>query len=228
MQDNSTPSTINNPRRVQKKCAYCGNPFNVKWAVRNRARFCSESCRWLGRTGRTLAGDAFFDNDDGTTSIPLGRGYTAIIDTDDVDLVRGIRWTAVKSDHRVYAYSNTSAYKGMLHRLIVNAPKGVDVDHWDGEGLNDRRSNLRIATRSENMVNVPLRSSNTSGYVGVSWHRGAAKWRSAIKKNGRQIHLGFFASAEEAARAYDVKARELFREFAQLNFPDEHCLQPSP
>ncbi len=217
------PKTGITPKKmIEKTCAYCGTSYSARWAVRNRSRFCSESCRWLGRNGRTLAGDAFFDNDDGTTSIPLGRGYTAIIDTEDVDLARGFRWTAVKSGHRVYAYSNTSAYKGMLHRLIVDAPKGVDVDHWDGEGLNDRRSNLRIATRSQNMVNVPLRSNNQSGYVGVSWHRGAAKWRSVIKKNGRQIHLGFFASAQDAARAYDLNARELFGEFARLNFPDEH------
>lgn len=217
------PKTGIPPKKmIEKICAYCGVAYSARWAVRNRSLFCSESCRSLGRHGRTLEGDAFIDNADGTTSVPLGRGYTAIIDTDDVDRVRGIRWTAVKSGRRVYACSNTTVYKGMLHRLIANAPDGVDVDHWDGDGLNDRQSNLRIATRSQNMVNVPLRTNNQSGYVGVSWHRDARKWRSAIKHDDRQIHLGLFASKEEAARAYDVKAWELFGEFARLNFPDEH------
>ncbi|MGI8404596.1 MAG: HNH endonuclease [Thermomicrobiales bacterium] len=217
------PKTGVPPKKmVEKRCAYCGTSYSARWAVRNRSLFCGEHCRRLGRNGRTLEGDAVIDNGDGTTSIPLGRGIAVIIDTADVERVRGIRWTAVKSGRRVYAYANTIAYKGMLHRRIVDAPDGVDIDHWDGDGLNDRRSNLRIATRSQNMVNVPLRSNNTSGYVGVSWSKASGKWRSAIKQNDRQIHLGLFTSAAEAARAYDLKARELFGEFARLNLPDIH------
>jgi hypothetical protein len=103
-----------------------------------------------------------------------------------------------------------------MHRSVLRAPKGKLVDHRDMDGLNNLRSNLRIATQSENQRN--RRSSpHTSRYKGVSIYRGN-RWRAKIVLNGHQTHVGHFVDEVEAARAYDKKARELFGEFARTNF----------
>lgn len=209
-------------KRATKVCAYCGESFDVRWAVRNRATFCSVRCRELGRTGRTLNGDALIDNGDGTMSVPLGRGLTALIDTADRALVEHWRWTSSMVGRRIYAVHRAGAASVPMHRVLMGAPDELDVDHIDGNGLNNCRSNLRLATRSENMANVPVRRSNTSGFTGVSRHSVSGRWRATIKQDGRQVHIGFFDTPEDAARAYDARAREVFGAFARLNLPDDH------
>lgn len=108
-----------------------------------------------------------------------------------------------------------------LHRWLIGAEKGQYVDHKNGDKTDNRRSNLRLCTQGFNLANKNLSSRNTSGYKGVSWDKQRSKWRSRVIKNRKYYHCGFHVSAELAARAYDAKARELFGEFASLNFPQE-------
>lgn len=97
-----------------------------------------------------------------------------------------------------------------------------DVDHINRDKLDDRWSNLRLATRSQNMANVALRSNSTSGFIGVTFDKARGKWRAQIRIDGRKVNLGRYATAEEAARVYDAAAVDSFGGFAQLNFGSEH------
>jgi hypothetical protein len=103
----------------------------------------------------------------------------------------------------------------------VNADPGVDVDHIDDDPLNNRRSNLRIASRFQNLGNTRRRADNTSGFKGVSWSNRFRYWVASIGYAGAKRHLGCYPTAEQAAHAYDEAAREMFGEFARVNFPQE-------
>lgn len=124
-----------------------------------------------------------------------------------------------------YAIRGTPPNQVSMHRVILGAQRGQEVDHRDGDGLNNRRTNLRLATRAQNQRNKSATHTNRSGYKGVSlfttpgmWATG--KWYARIKLNRQTIHLGYFATAEQAARAYDCAARLYHGEFARLNFPE--------
>lgn len=112
-----------------------------------------------------------------------------------------------------------------MHRLILGLVPGdgLVVDHRNGNGLDNRRCNIRTATRSNNQHNQRLgRANNTSGYKGVTRRRGPCRrkpWRACIRHERRTVFIGHFATPEAAAAAYDRKAAELFGEFASLNFP---------
>jgi len=105
-----------------------------------------------------------------------------------------------------------------MHRVILDAPMNMLVDHINGNGLDNRRENLRICTNTENLRNRGKDRDNTSGYKGVVIKKGEKKFRAQIRVNQKTIHLGSFSTPEEAARAYDDAAREYFGEFAWTNF----------
>jgi len=107
----------------------------------------------------------------------------------------------------------------MLHRLIVGAPVGEVVDHINGDTLDNRRSNLRVCSRAENLWNAGKRRHNTSGFKGVCFDKRDGRWYARIRAVGRVHDLGRYKTAEEAAMAYDAKAAELHGPFARLNFP---------
>jgi HNH endonuclease/AP2 domain len=107
-----------------------------------------------------------------------------------------------------------------MHRQIMNPPDGMDIDHWDNDGLCNCRKNLRICTRSQNNQNARKRVDSTHDYKGIykTWNN---KFAARLWHNGLKIHIGTYDTPEAAARAYDKKAKELFGEFANLNFPNE-------
>jgi len=106
-----------------------------------------------------------------------------------------------------------------MHREIIRAPEGLLVDHIDGNGLNNRKSNLRLCTHSQNTYNRRPNRNCSSRYKGISFHKMSKKWEVAICCKGKREHLGRFDDEVKAALAYDRKAKQLFGEFAYLNFP---------
>ena len=162
-----------------------------------------------------------------TVRIPLARdkGFFTV-DEADVPLVTQYQWQLLRSGGKRYAGAYIRNESGnpsrvMAHRLILNPGPEWEVDHRDGNGLNNIRSNLRKATRHQNGANRGMSRNNTSGYKGVSLVKASGKWYAAIQHNGKTFNLGLYVEKDDAARAYDAKARELFGDFARCNFPLE-------
>jgi hypothetical protein len=157
--------------------------------------------------------------------IPLTQGYMALVDDEDYDRVSQFKWHARVQRHTVYV--GRSVYSGgrhtvmYLHRFILDAPRGIEVDHTDGDGLNCRRSNLRLADRVLNNGNRAKTVRGSSPYKGVSLNACSGTWRAKIRFQGTNIGLGFFRDPIDAARAYDAAARMYFGEFARVNFAAE-------
>lgn len=108
----------------------------------------------------------------------------------------------------------------LMHREIMKVSSvSIQVDHVSGNGLDNRRSNLRAATREQNQRNRGKNRNNTSGFKGVSWMKQKSCYRATITHERKQVHLGLFKKAEEAAKAYDASARRLYGAFGKLNFP---------
>ena len=154
--------------------------------------------------------------------IPLTRGMVAIVDAEDFHLVDGRKWSAKVDGEHVYASSNGRDNRGQrktlrLHRHILGVTSsGVEIDHIDGNGLNNRRENLRIVTKAQNQHNRKKSANNTSGFKGVFWHRAAGKWAAAIRLNGKRSHLGLYVRPEDAHAAYQSASERLHGEFGRV------------
>lgn len=159
--------------------------------------------------------------------IPLTRGLTTVIDFDDFEKVRGFSWHAHTHRNSFCAarteYVSTTYKKTIrMHRELLGATPKQEVDHKDGDALDNRKTNLRLCTQAQNGCNTRLRINNTSGFKGVRWHNTGKNWQAYVQRNRPKqfFHLGLFSSAIAAAKAYDQKARELFGDFANLNFKE--------
>lgn len=171
--------------------------------------------------------------DDSITLVFLSKGKVALIDSADADRVLRRHWSVVSDrtadGHTVLGYAAHYEWSGprrqntvYLHREIYGPiAAGNQVDHINRNTLDCRRKNLREATKAQNRQNHSGRRHNTSGYIGVCWHKGSRKWAANIRRDGRQVCVGMFGSAEEAARARDAAALELYGYFAHLNFPHD-------
>ncbi len=152
--------------------------------------------------------------------VPLTQGYEAIIDAKDVPLVEGFNWCARRCQDAIYAMRTVHEGRVQrtvyLHRVILGEPEGLDVDHKSGDGLDNRRDNLREATRSQNMHNQRTRIDNTSGHKGVSWRPDEAKWAARIAAHGKRKSLGLYRCPTAAALAYAKASRELHGEFGRV------------
>lgn|SRR3990167_4423269 len=150
--------------------------------------------------------------------IKLNKGLETVVDDDDYPDLVSHRWYL---DIGGYAYRTVNSLKRaslFMHRVIMLAPPGIEVDHINGDKLDNRKENLRLCSHAENMCNRKLPSNSTSGYKGVSWYPPYNRWCAKIKKDRRSITLGYFDTAELAARKYDQAAIELFGAFARTNF----------
>lgn len=151
-------------------------------------------------------------------TIPLTRGYAAVVDDEDFAQLCGSTWSAhVKrwsSGTKVYARDSRTGE--LMHRRILGC--SARIDHVDGDGLNNRRANLRHATHRQNMRNKRKLRKAASAFKGVTWSR---RWRARIVTDAGRQHLGYFATEQAAACAYDRAARAHFGEFALTNFPEE-------
>jgi len=148
------------------------------------------------------------------TNPNLTPNFSFIIDFKDIPLIVNNYWYQHKDG---YAVCNISRKKIRLHRLITNAPYDMEVDHINGNKLDNRNYNLRICTKAENQRNRSKQSNNSSGYKGVSWHKGMNKWTANIGINGKREYIGSFSDKDEAARAYNQAAIKHHGEFAKLN-----------
>ncbi len=168
--------------------------------------------------------------------VALNNEKSALIDDDDFIRVAGYLgysgWYAYydRKGKNWYAVTNARHPDGTytqirMHRLIMNAEDGQEVDHINHDGLDNRKDNLRIADRGQNSANRRIAVNNSSGYKGVYWQKERGKWRAHIRKDKKNIHLGYFDSVVKAAIAYDEAARELFGEFALLNFAERARVQ---
>jgi hypothetical protein len=153
-------------------------------------------------------------------AVPI-EGGSVFIDAADLALVDGYRWRILHGHNgKRYAYdAHRSVY---MHRLIAGTPAGFETDHRNGEGLDNRRANLRVATPGQNRANAgkpkrPDGARHTSRFKGVSWDRARGRWQAKITVDGQCRNLGRYDDEAAAARAYNDAALLAWGEFARLN-----------
>lgn len=156
--------------------------------------------------------------------IPLTQGKFALVDDDDFQLLNQFEWQALKGRHTYYAVRQEWIIGGnrsntiYMHREILKiTDRSLFVDHGDGNGLNNQKYNIRSCTDTQNKFNMRHRVGGTSKFRGVCFDKRVKKWRARANKEKTVFELGFFSTQEEAARAYNSKAIELYGEFANLN-----------
>lgn len=146
-----------------------------------------------------------------------GEVCTILVDDVDLDRVSAAgRWSIAVRRHTSYAEHRFDGRLVMLHRWLLDAPKGVPVDHVNGNGLDNRRANLRLCTYSENGGNSQIHARNTSGFKGVCWNAREGKWMAYIGGRRTRKYLGYFQTAEAASAAYRRASGEFFGEFANV------------
>lgn len=150
--------------------------------------------------------------------ISLTKGAYATVDDADFEALSKYSWCFSNT-----GYAVRGTMKGgesriyLMHREILGAKPDEEIDHVDGNRLNNQRSNLRLCSSAENKHNRGKSKNNTSGYKGVHWNKQNGKWRSRIMVNRRVYHLGFFENSEDAAKAYDIAALKYHKDFARVN-----------
>jgi hypothetical protein len=158
--------------------------------------------------------------------IYLGEGVWTILEQADYYRLRRFKWIVYGSGNNLYSVRHklvgpNKTRMVYMHREIKNPKKGRLVDHRNCHSLDNRRENLRLATREQNVHNRRKRKKATSRFLGVSFYKPRGNWESRIMHRGKRIRLGRFDSEIVAARAYDEAAKKYFGEFARLNFPQE-------
>lgn len=149
-------------------------------------------------------------------SLPEG----VLIDQQDQELVSQFKWHIaadgyVTSDTRKTIDGKRTGSMTLLHRLLLGLPKGEGiVDHINRNPLDNRRSNLRLSSKSENGINRTAQSNSTTGFKGISWSKQKNKWRAYATRKGKQYHLGFYATLEEAVQGYNQRIESVHGELA--------------
>jgi hypothetical protein len=157
--------------------------------------------------------------------IVLTKGMVCKVDDADYEQLSAHKWHASQHRDKYYASRNVLTEKGRrpvsMHRLLM--PDAAYVDHVNGDTLDNQRHNLRASTNGQNIHNQKRKVPAASGYRGVYLYnqKGWQRWIAGVTVDGKRIHLGYFTSKEDAARAYDAEARVRYGEFAVLNFPEE-------
>jgi hypothetical protein len=147
----------------------------------------------------------------------LGEKVACKLDPADYALVKNYRWNILRHSGAFHVLTKVDGKPLYMHTMLTGFPK---TDHRDLNGTNNRRDNLRPCTQQQNGRNCGPKKNNKSGYKGVYFYPSRDKYAAEISTGARRIKLGYFASKEDAARAYDKAAKEHFGEFAWLNFPN--------
>ncbi|HLK57241.1 MAG TPA: HNH endonuclease [Chthonomonadaceae bacterium] len=161
------------------------------------------------------------------TYLYLTGGGLAQVDDDDAKWLSRHTWSLFPSGRTAYARTHVREADGKFHRRYMHTmilrrhgrlPDGLKVDHINGDGLDNRKENLRPATHAQNHQNRRKIEGCSSRYKGVSWNKERQRWRAYIYVNRKRIELGYYADEKEAALAYDRAALQYFGEFAKPNF----------
>jgi hypothetical protein len=175
-----------------------------------------------GRPIGILAKNAIRETEPGVFSVTLTQGKVALVDRADLEVVAEHRWCANRVSNVWYAISNlyTHGRHSMLRMHRALKPMCELVDHINGDGLDCRNVNIRIATKTDNGRNSSKRRDCSSGFKGVGWNKECKRWQVRIVVAGHGRYMGLYDARDEAARAYDAAARASFGAFAALNFPE--------
>ena len=155
--------------------------------------------------------------------VPLTKGYEAVIDAADASDMSKWNWHARTDGDRVYAARNVPTdphgKRGVMqmHRQIACPPLGMEIDHIDGDGLNNRRDNLRVATKSQNQCNRRPLPTSTTGLKGVSPYKRCGTWHARISAGGKRICLGYYKTPVEAHAAYVAASKRLHGPFGRTS-----------
>jgi hypothetical protein len=171
---------------------------------------------------------------DGVWVVPLTRGLVAFIDEEDVEAISKHIWHAEGKKGRVKFYARSGSPRAtgsrvghVMHQFVLGGRRvGFDIDHINGNGLDNRKQNLRFCASVDNMRNKWVSSRNTSGIPGVNWRARDCKWRAYITIDKRQVYLGQFANKHDAVIARSLAAAKYFGEFARVT-PDVDATQES-
>lgn len=151
--------------------------------------------------------------------IKLTDGTLTLVDRDvaaDLGRVTWWHWRKGRYSYGVRVVTiKGRKYSFKLHRVVIDAPPGMMVDHINGDGLDNRRANLRLVSMSQNQMNRRTLDGCSSRFKGVSWVPAMGRWRAKV--GSKATHLGYFDDQEDAARAYDAAARQLYGEHARTN-----------
>lgn len=155
-----------------------------------------------------------------TRTIQLTQGLVTVVDAEDYDFLSQWRWYANKRPHTFYAIRSTQTENGnrcvRMHSLILGTPKGLCSDHRNGNGLDNRRSNLRICTSEQNSRNKKMAKNNTTGCKGINWEANLNKWRVRIGIDGKRLFLGRYDDINEAIAVRLAKEKELYGEYRRI------------
>jgi AP2 domain/HNH endonuclease len=161
-------------------------------------------------------------------TIPITRGKFVLVDDEDFASLSQFKWCCAGYEGYWYAMRKVNGKMIRMHRVILGASEGQWVDHKNGNGLDNQRGNLRIATPSQNSQNSRKRLVATSRFKGVCFDNRSRKWRAVIQHSGKERFLGNFDREEDAAKAYDKAASDLFGEFALVNSREEKHVRDTP
>lgn len=201
-------STVIYDRSDIKVCIIC--PEHGEFWQRPSDHLSGKGCKYCSGCVEFRPDLSHIKTPKGSRAVPLTAGKYALVDEEDYERVMQYRFRL----NGKYAYNDKLSY---LHRFIMNCPKGMVVDHINHNTLDCRKSNLRVCTHQQNLMNMKSNKKGTSKYKGVSYRPEGNKWESCIRINNKTIHLGLFNDEIEAAMAYNKKAKEVFKGFCNLN-----------
>lgn len=143
--------------------------------------------------------------------IKLTKGKRTMVDDEDYQILSKLKWHSSVDRNTVYAKNTHKGRIIPMQNVIMWCPKGYEIDHINRNGLDNRKSNLRIVTRHQNQLNKgPYKSRK---YKGIYWREDRNKWYASIRLNGKSNHLGAFSSPIEAAKAYDSQVKSGYKNF---------------